>query len=342
VTDPLTQLCRCVGWPPGPARATTAPAEVYGAGPPADFQRLVDTIPPGVFQTFLRVLHPAEFESVDEYRATVGWYAEQVETGLLPWAVIGSDWIICWSAAAADPARWTVVVFDPVERKRYPYDGSATEFLQAFVLGGTGIEELAYIHEDHPTPEFVALEEQPPRAPAAVEPDFWSNDIGALSTLVPPIDASDLLREAVHTGPLASADNTDWAEIENRLGLRLPGDYKALFAGRAPIRIGPVQLTWPAADGLSDLQRRLYERVVDAYETRGGSRGPYHPEPGGLVAWAVADSGHTICWLPATEDPDAWPVTVVEPQFRSTATYGMSATRFLLRLVEEPELIAFL
>jgi hypothetical protein len=58
-----------------------------------------------------------------------------------------------------------------------------------------------------------------------------------------------------------------------------------------------------------------------------------------LVPWATADNGAVLCWCPLGDDPNLWPVTAIAATFRANATYSMTATRLLLRLVTEPSLL---
>jgi hypothetical protein len=73
--------------------------------------------------------------------------------------------------------------------------------------------------------------------------------------------------------------------------------------------------------------------MLAAHASSGGQRGPYHPEPGGLVPFAMLDDGSVLCWNPLDDNPDRWPVSVVSHDFRAVSTYPVTATAYLLRLL---------
>lgn len=347
--------------PPSNADRQAAEA-IYGAHLPPDFLEYVATFPAGSYQTYLRVFHVAEYGSTEDLTVVLGLFGDLLRDGaarsgravvvhpepggLLPWAGIGRDWIICWSTTDPDPGQWTVVVCDPFEDEWYPYAGSATAFLRDFVLGRTGIDELSYIYEDNPAPLFATAPHEPsePRPAAQVYPDGLARLAETVGEFVPPVDASADLHSALGA-QVTARPAVDWLDVAARLGSPVPNDYQRLIDGGVPERIGPVRLALPGGAGESDLvglANLVHARALAAHESTGGFREPYHPEPGGLVPWAIADNGAVLCWCPLGDDSNLWPVTVVAATFRANATYSMTATRLLLRLVTEPGLITLL
>lgn len=59
-----------------------------------------------------------------------------------------------------------------------------------------------------------------------------------------------------------------------------------------------------AAAEIGALLRGLREKYPDAFPY------PFHPEPGGLLAWGGGVGGEQCFWLTQPADPDTWPVVV--------------------------------
>ncbi|MTE19068.1 hypothetical protein F0L17_07980 [Streptomyces sp. TRM43335] len=109
----------------------------------------------------------------------------------------------------------------------------------------------------------------------------------------------------------------DWAAVESRLGLRLPSGYKALVSAHGPLDIG--EYLWMHApcerggrfdygDWLWEIHRecRIASRRTPPYQPP-----PFHPEPGGLLAWGETRGSCRLFWdTGACDDPDRWPVVV--------------------------------
>ncbi|GAA2440294.1 SMI1/KNR4 family protein [Streptomyces macrosporus] len=111
----------------------------------------------------------------------------------------------------------------------------------------------------------------------------------------------------------------DWDAVEDWLGLRLPADYKELVSARGPLDIGEfLWLHAPCAQGerfdygdwLWETHRacRISSRQAPPYEPP-----PFHPAPGGLLAWGETRGGGHLFWdTGASDDPDRWPVVVYD------------------------------
>lgn len=104
----------------------------------------------------------------------------------------------------------------------------------------------------------------------------------------------------------------DWTLAERELGTRLPDDFKQLvqtyglgdFWGRVILRTpfgdnNPVRLDATFLDDFESARELWPEQYPY----------PFFPEPGGLLAWAVTESGTSLCWL-TDGQPDAWPVVI--------------------------------
>jgi hypothetical protein len=139
--------------------------------------------------------------------------------------------------------------------------------------------------------------------------------------------------------PLGSGDEQRWLLAENKLGLRLPTDYKDLVQTYGSGRFGNFLTVFTpfVSDGYVNLltQDTL---ALDAYrEVRAAlpHAAPYpaYPEPGGVLPWAQTDNGDVVYWL--TEGPsDSWPIVVIEARHGSYEQYALSTTEFLARLLE--------
>ncbi|WP_433605478.1 hypothetical protein ACQP2P_27445 [Dactylosporangium sp. CA-139114] len=319
MTDALSELTALVGAPPrpGPPIPEAALRSAFGTAVPEDYVRYVGAVPAGTYQTFLTVLQPAADGSTEELRAAVALHRRLIaddggpgpdQTDLVPWAAIQSDAIVCW-VALGEPADWPVAVFDRYGPAVHEFPGGCVAFLLAFVRGETGIEALAYIHEDQPRPRF-----DPDPGWAAADPPGPSRPEEPLAA---PIDAGRQLLAAAGVGPGAPR-TTDWAAVQAGLGRPVPGDYRRLIDAGCGSRIGPVLLTMPG-DGPE-------------------SSDPAPADPGldrlGLVPFGRLDGGAVVGWSPVGPDPERWPVTVASADRRVRATHQLSATAFLLRLVE--------
>lgn len=109
----------------------------------------------------------------------------------------------------------------------------------------------------------------------------------------------------------------DWAVTESRLGLRLPADYKAIASAYGPVDIGDriwlhIPCTQPEGFDYGAWLReqhrwaRISSRGAPPYEPP-----PFHPVPGGLLAWGSTRGTDLLFWdTSVSDDPDAWPVVV--------------------------------
>lgn len=323
--------------------AAAALEEVFGTPVPADYVRYVQTVPPGVYRDTLSVLQPAADGSVTELRAALEFQRGLIRDDggpghLIPWAAIGTDYVMCWIADDGDADTWWTGVFDGYGGAAlYPFGGGCVDFLLAFATGGTGIEVLDYVYKRVVEPMFVAFEEPPRLPPAQLDPLGWSRLYDALLLPMEPVDAGPEL--VARLGASVTPAATDWTAVAARLGSPLPADYRNLVDAGVDTRIGPVRLAIPGgAPDLADLPSWILERVLAANSTTGGVRRPYHPEDGGLVPFGLFDDGSVVGWPPVDPDPDRWPVTVASADFRAVVSHPLTATAFLLRLLTGPQL----
>ncbi|MFJ2744399.1 SMI1/KNR4 family protein [Streptomyces sp. NPDC087440] len=135
---------------------------------------------------------------------------------------------------------------------------------------------------------LVALERTTPDPDALPESATWLERLVAVTGW-----------EAVGRPPT----EVDWADVERRLGTRLPGDYKRLyetfgegdFDGFLGV-YGPEYL----------ISTAVTARYYDEERTR-------FPAPGGRLTWGGNEHEQDFHWIPdADTDPDRWPVHVAD------------------------------
>jgi hypothetical protein len=133
-------------------------------------------------------------------------------------------------------------------------------------------------------------------------------------------EARDLLLELANIGSFrlgAERWRYDWAAIEGELGVRLPGEYKELVQAFPPGAFGELIVFHPARrSGFTGLPDQISgfatmfsgSLSVAPSDIRDSFPFGFYPESGGLIPWAAFNVAAVLCWLPNSEDPDAWPV----------------------------------
>ncbi|MET3988019.1 SMI1/KNR4 family protein [Streptomyces sp. PvR034] len=146
---------------------------------------------------------------------------------------------------------------------------------------------------------------------------------------------TDGLRRLLEIAPAPSGPlQKDWSEVEDSLGVRLPGDYKELIRvyggsnwddylyvlepGCLNENYDLVQWAEDQAETLDDLwefEKKPEELLVE------GAR---------VIPWATTDNGEFLYWLvrPGLE-PDQWTVMVNEARGERWEHFPMSCTQFL-------------
>ena len=123
-------------------------------------------------------------------------------------------------------------------------------------------------------------------------------------------DEDELLRLIPAPGDIAA--DTDWAALEERLGVRLPSDYKWLVEQYGPGKFADFlhvlqPVTQFAPIRLEDSANRASEILEQLRES--GETIPYLTEE--LIPVGTTDNGDTIYWVRRPEpDPDRWKITV--------------------------------
>jgi hypothetical protein len=347
-------LLTALRWPapPEPVDWTEVERSV-GHVYPTEFKQIADALSPGTFQTFLTLLHPAGFGRPQAYAKEVRGYADLLRSdagergfphpiypdtgGILPFAVIGFDWVIGWLTDGEDPDRWPVILCESHLGSWHVYPMSTSEFLLAAVTLPVTIEPIGYVAEAQQPPSFVGVTGTSAPTPVAPEPTYWIGP-ASLLPMVGPADAVDELRDLVEAVPVPSLN---WRFGPHRLGMRTAADYQHLVDELGNARVGPVTVTAPGGKpdflgSYNALRRRVLRLRADGQ----GPPGTVWPEPRGAVKWAELDGGGSVCWLPTSGNPDEWPVLVLGADLGFAATYAMTASRFLLELATNPQGVA--
>ncbi|SHG09784.1 hypothetical protein [Streptoalloteichus hindustanus] len=92
-----------------------------------------------------------EFPDIDEINPGFPYRFHPSKGGLLPWALIGTDFAFFWLMHGSDPEKWTVVVAECALDGYWHYEGSMTSFMLDFVHGRTGLKALEYLSDQKPT-----------------------------------------------------------------------------------------------------------------------------------------------------------------------------------------------
>ncbi|MCM2392154.1 SMI1/KNR4 family protein [Streptomyces albipurpureus] len=154
----------------------------------------------------------------------------------------------------------------------------------------------------------------------------------APSTAGLPADASWVDRLVASTGwEPRELSEVDWADIESRLGTRLPSDYKRLID--------------TFGDGLFNSLLDVFtpDNVIwhTEYFARQGQESwephPPFPAPGGLVPWAGNEHEQSFYWVADDPDPDRWTVYATYEGPQEGIRFDCTASEFLFRQLTDPE-----
>lgn len=358
MSDNVEALRQAVGWSSVPRVIDwRGPVEELGIALPGEYKALVEAFfPPGEFQTFVKILHPAAFVDPSEFRTEITGYAaivadwaeDQPESyrvypaagGLIPWAIVGFfDYVFCWRADGADPDAWPTIICSGGGEPWPVVELPTAAFLNAVVTDPPVIEELDYIAAEVQPPEFTPLrgfEPVPDRPVRKPDPQYW---IERLQPYTPRILSEIPARELaplVEAVPVAGFD--EYAFLE-RAGRTLPGGYCDIVATLGVVTVGPARLCAP--DGSDNdfftVGKALSKRVAAERKQGGGPLGTVHPERGGLIPWGRLDGGGYLAWARITDDPYEWPVVALDATLRHHVAYPMSTSRFLLELATNPD-----
>ena len=131
----------------------------------------------------------------------------------------------------------------------------------------------------------------------------------------------------------------DWADIERRLGLRLPLDYRRLVETYGQGSFDRFLWVLQPSETNQNLDLvRQHGTQLDALRALrdSGEAMPFGVEESAeeLVPWAVTDNGDVCHWVvSASDDPNEWSVAVNEARGSQWESFGLTATEFLVAVL---------
>lgn len=134
-----------------------------------------------------------------------------------------------------------------------------------------------------------------------------------------------------------------WRELERRLGLDLPGEYKS-FADEFPRGLiqGIVRVIRPgedpdyeATDYLGYYSHRLEDMRVREREIPGSIPYPIYPDVGGVLPWGDLSDGSMLFWLTRGVDQNSWPVVYCDGDFSNWTESDQGMIEVLIDLVTD-------
>src|SRR5947209_15882365 len=137
--------------------------------------------------------------------------------------------------------------------------------------------------------------------------------------------------------PIDAGTPVQWAAVEQKLGTRLPADFRAFIqhygsgAFNDPGRL-IISIRNPFAPNFDQLARLDRERLLNAKRAVGNEEFPFEifPSSPGLLQWGHDIDGWMLLWL--TEgNPDRWPVLVCPPGPYDFERIDLLMTSFLAK-----------
>jgi len=163
-------------------------------------------------------------------------------------------------------------------------------------------------------------------------------DLAELARLVPP--------------PLGPVAPPPWHRSKTEFGLELPSDYRAFVDAYGGGELSKAGLGGPLLSVVTPCNApsphsssagfpALLEYQLGEAELFGefdesdwdGPVYPFHPTPGGLVAWGQNMMGDAFFWLTQDPDPDRWPVLMWARGPVTTYRFDGGIVTFLLALL---------
>ncbi|MFD9688817.1 SMI1/KNR4 family protein [Kitasatospora sp. NPDC059146] len=139
----------------------------------------------------------------------------------------------------------------------------------------------------------------------------------------------------------------DWEGSIDRLGVRLPSDYRELverygyleFGGDIRFASPVLEPGGPEEETFNSLyyfNKDVGEMLAEWYTWDGVSGRPYEPFPakGCLLAWANNTGCDYFCWDTSAGDPDEWPVVVWRFSISEMVRFDGGMAEFLAAVIE--------
>jgi hypothetical protein len=136
--------------------------------------------------------------------------------------------------------------------------------------------------------------------------------------------------------PFEAPIKAEWGNVEAKLGISLPQDYKEFIEEYGSGKIGNfLSIFNPFSRNKNvnlidqlQLQRGVFMELLSF-----GENLPYElfPQAGGIFPFAMTDNGDVLFWLTLGE-PNAWTIVVNEARGPTWQSFDMSLETFLLEL----------
>jgi len=282
-----------------------------------EYKALVERFLAGQFNGSLEVIQPrsADQADVEAYLDRVFDEAERLDEavremgvpvtevfpkvpGLFPWADMEGEYLACCylgDPSADSSANYVARVPTGAWVEMH---GSIARCLVDMITGRV-YRVRGLLSTDKP-PDFFAYPPRTFQREVLTPGETW--ETRASLSILPyyePANAVDaLLGLGLDTG---RAEVVDWVAVEQRLGHRLPADYKRFVETIGPGRYGNILVANPNGPkgdvpGLFDLAASARESLARRYV----NPPPVAPDPGGILVWGQAPHGWFCGW--ATPD----------------------------------------
>ncbi|MFJ9690752.1 SMI1/KNR4 family protein [Kitasatospora sp. NPDC101183] len=130
-----------------------------------------------------------------------------------------------------------------------------------------------------------------------------------------------------------SGESGNWAAAEAAWGMRFPSDYIEFITRygqgeidrslsvAAPDELLPPDAPQPGMRGMTEEARWLFEEDGEpTEEVRSADQ---------IIAWGGSCTADTLAWLTVGDDPDAWPVLVLDRNGGAPLLFDMGMVEFL-------------
>lgn len=128
------------------------------------------------------------------------------------------------------------------------------------------------------------------------------------------MSALDELIGLLGAPPARRGSRADWAEVEEYVGGRLPGDFVEFLDlyGTGEI-CGELVVFHPRGSApLLDRMRGVQQRFGEwKQRCPDGIPFGFHPEPSGLISWGYSHDGDEHFFWPCERDPERWKIVTV-------------------------------
>lgn len=132
--------------------------------------------------------------------------------------------------------------------------------------------------------------------------------------------------------PVDAGSPSSWDFVEEKVGIKLPNDYKNFINTYGTGWIGRFLYIW------SPFTNTSYANFLINYPQRlewwkeGQLPYPLYPETNGVLPFAATKDGDTLCWI-TKGLPDEWHICIFDPRSPDYDHYPFGLDEFLYRLL---------